>query len=501
MGPSRFATIPDDPPILGRYRVYGDLAAGGMATVHFAKLIGAAGFSRVVALKRLHRHLATEAQFRAMFLDEARLSARVNHPNVARTLDVIDDGDDVVIVMEYVAGESLSRAVAGARERMPVAVAVAIMVGVLNGLHAAHEARDARGAPLAIVHRDVSPQNILVGVDGAAHVIDFGIAKAASRLTSTTDGVAKGKRRYMAPEQLLGETVSRATDVYSAGVVLWELLAGAPLFDGRESEGMVARAMADVTRGPSTVADDVPPALDAIVLRALDRTPRARFATARAMAEELVAAVSPAKPEEVAAWLDHVAGHSLELAEERVARIERHEPIAEVLPSASTRSLEGLARPAPRSTDEVPTVAMPMPRRPWIARMGVGAVALVALAVVAFFLSGGLWEGRARVSPEVQLGGAALSASPSSSPSTAPVPAASDVAAPPRAPSGAAASPAAPSLGSATASAAATHPAVIAPRAPRPPTSAGTLPAPALCSPPFFFDAAGLKIYKPECFH
>ena len=334
MSSSRLATIPDDPPIIGRYRVYGDLAAGGMASVHFAKLIGAAGFSRVVALKRLHRHLAAEPQFRAMLLDEARLSARVNHPNVVRTLDVIDDGDDVVIVMEYVPGESLARAVAGASggARVPVDVAVAIMVGVLNGLHAAHEARDAHGTPLAIVHRDVSPQNILIGVDGAAHVIDFGIAKAASRLTSTTDGVTKGKQRYMAPEQLLGETVSRATDVYSAGVVLWELLAGAPLFGGPEAEGIVTRALTDVTRAPSAVADGILPGLDAIVLRALVRTPRARFATARAMAEELAAAVSPATPAEVAAWLHRVVGDALELTEERVARIERHEPTGEGTP-------------------------------------------------------------------------------------------------------------------------------------------------------------------------
>jgi serine/threonine protein kinase len=499
MSSSRFASLPDDPPIIGRYRVYGDLAAGGMATVHFAKLMGAAGFARVVALKRLHRHLASEPQFRAMLLDEARLSARVNHPNVVRTLDVIDDGDDVVIVMEYVPGESLARAASLARdrERVPMDVAVAIVVGVLNGLHAAHEARDASGAPLAIVHRDVSPQNILIGVDGAAHVIDFGIAKAASRLTSTTDGVAKGKRRYMAPEQLLGETVSRATDVYSAGVVLWELLAGAPLFDGPEAEGIIARATTDVTRAPSSAVAGVPEALDAIVLRALARTPRARFATARAMAEDLARALSPATPDAVAAWLHRVAGDAVEIAEERVALIERHEPREEIRSSvASARSLEGLAM-------------APAPRSPWYAsaRARTTAVALAALGIAVFFIAGGLGPRSARRSPDVQVGAAQSPASLWPSSSAAPSAewtAASDVALAVHAPSSAAAPTAAPDplrvLGAPlAASTKALSPS--APRAPRSAPSAGTSPAQALCSPPFSFDADGHKIYKPECFH
>src|SRR5262245_51026591 len=170
--------------VIGRYALHGELASGGMATVHLGRLLGPVGFSRTVAIKRLHAQYAQDPEFVSMFLDEARLAARIRHPNVVPTLDVVATSGELFLVMEYVPGESLSRLARAARdrmERMPPRIVSAIMSGVLHGLHAAHEAKSERGEPLGIVHRDVSPQNVLVGTDGVARVLDFGVAKAAGR--------------------------------------------------------------------------------------------------------------------------------------------------------------------------------------------------------------------------------------------------------------------------------------------------------------------------------
>src|ERR1700733_14777693 len=182
--------------ILGRYALYDEIAAGGMATVHLGRLIGPVGFSRTVAIKRLHQQYAKNPEFVAMFLDEARLAARIRHPNVVPTVDVVAMEEELFLVMEYIQGESLSRlfrAASVAAAPIPRSVAVTIMAGVLHGLHAAHEAKTEHGQPLDIVHRDVSPQNVLVGVDGVARVLDFGVAKAAHRVQTTQDGRIKGK--------------------------------------------------------------------------------------------------------------------------------------------------------------------------------------------------------------------------------------------------------------------------------------------------------------------
>ncbi|MDB4938529.1 MAG: protein kinase, partial [Labilithrix sp.] len=310
----------------GRYRVCDEIATGGMATVHLGCLVGPAAFLRVVALKRLHPHLARSSDFRAMLLDEARLAARVEHPNVIRTIEVIDDGDEIAIVMDHVLGVSLAEALRAARTHahVPVDVASGIVIGALLGLHAAHEATGADGAPLGIVHRDVSPENVLVGADGVPRLVDFGIARARSRLATTEDGSTKGKRGYMAPEQLLGDPVGRETDVYGAGVVLWEILAGERLFPSDEGRGAIARRVAeDVTQRAGEKRDDVPAALDAAILRALATKPSDRFPTARAMADEIAATVAPASRERIASWLDETCGHTIELLGERVARVER----------------------------------------------------------------------------------------------------------------------------------------------------------------------------------
>src|SRR5581483_5010714 len=179
-----------------RYVLSAVIGRGGMARVHLGRLIGADGFSRVVAIKRLHPHLAEDKVFARAFIDEARLASRVRHPNVVQTLDVAREGDELLLVMEYVPGASLATLTRIAQERgepIPPKIIAAILSGALIGLHAAHDAEDERGEPLHLVHRDVSPQNILVGADGITRVLDFGIAKAAGRLQTTMDGNIKGK--------------------------------------------------------------------------------------------------------------------------------------------------------------------------------------------------------------------------------------------------------------------------------------------------------------------
>ncbi|MCL2451049.1 MAG: serine/threonine protein kinase, partial [Polyangiaceae bacterium] len=272
--------------VLGRYALYDEIAAGGMATVHIGRLLGPVGFSRTVAIKRLHAQFAKDPEFVSMFLDEARLAARVRHPNVIGTLDVVALSGELFLVMEYVPGESFARLWRAARDSgrpIPVPTAVAIIVAVLEGLHAAHEATNDRGEPLGLVHRDVSPHNILVGTDGIARVLDFGVAKAAGRLQTTRDGQLKGKISYMAPEQVQG-VVDRTTDVYAASVVLWEALTGHRLFFAENEARTLANVLYPKVDPPSRLARGVSATLDAIVLKGLSANPAHRYATAREMA-------------------------------------------------------------------------------------------------------------------------------------------------------------------------------------------------------------------------
>ena len=275
------------PPLIGgRYLLGEQFAAGGMGTVHLGRIVGASGFSRVVAIKRLFPGFATDASFRQMLLDEARFAARIRQPNVVPILDVVEAERDLYVVMEYVHGLPL----AGVLERtigtpMPVEIAVAITEAVLFGLHAAHEARDEDGTALGIVHRDVSPQNILVGADGVPRLIDFGIAKAATRIQVTDPGTLKGKAGYMAPEQLLHEPVARHADLFSASVVLWEMLANRRLFPFDVGERV--RRAAEPPISPCRDRAGIDATLDEIVLRGLARDPARRFPTAEAMALEL----------------------------------------------------------------------------------------------------------------------------------------------------------------------------------------------------------------------
>jgi ABC-type multidrug transport system ATPase subunit len=310
----------------GRYTIYDEIASGGMATVHLGKARGAFGFSSTVAIKRLFPQLAKDPEFVAMFLDEARLASRVRHPNVVSVLDVLSEAGELCLVMEYVEGESLSvlsRALREARQPIPIPIAVAVTSSILHGLHAAHQATDPLGVPLGLVHRDVSPQNVIVGVDGVARLIDFGIAKAAGRSSVSRDGQLKGKIPYMAPEQIQGGVVGHRTDIYGAAVILWELLAGDRLFDG-ETQGLVlGRVLDDVVHAPSEFNPLVSAELDALTLRGLSRDGAQRFESARAFALQLEAVVRPAMAAEISEWVHSIAGPALATRSEKLARMER----------------------------------------------------------------------------------------------------------------------------------------------------------------------------------
>jgi serine/threonine protein kinase len=332
---------------VGRYALHGELASGGMATVHFGRLLGPAGFSRTVAVKRLHAHLAKDPEFVSMFLDEARLAARVRHPNVVPTLDVVAVEDELFLVMDYVPGESLARLIKAARVDdaiMPLPIVSAIVAGALHGLHAAHEATNERGEPLDLVHRDVSPQNVLVGVDGIARVLDFGIAKAAGRLHTTRDGRLKGKLAYMAPEQLRQGIVDRRTDIYAAGVILWELLTDQRLHEASTEAEMLTRVLEARIEPPSTRRADVPRALDEITMRALAKNPSERFGTARQMARAIEACVPSAGAGEVGEWVERIAMDALDQRARIVASIETSDVgPSKVAPRETKRSRVGIA--------------------------------------------------------------------------------------------------------------------------------------------------------------
>jgi serine/threonine-protein kinase len=268
---------------LGRYEVLAQLASGGMATVYAARAQGVAGFERLVAIKVLHPHLAHDDEFISMFLDEARLAARIRHPNVVPTVDISDSqGDGYFLVMEYIEGDhfgSLLREAARAGKNVAPGVALRVVVDALEGLGAAHTLADADGRPLGIVHRDISPHNILVGTDGVGRITDFGVAKAEVRLSSTRDGQFKGKLAYMAPEQASSGFADQRSDLFGMGVVLWEALVGRRLFKAENNGELLNRLLYAAIPPPSEYVPELAP-LDAVLAKALERDADARFQTA-----------------------------------------------------------------------------------------------------------------------------------------------------------------------------------------------------------------------------
>jgi eukaryotic-like serine/threonine-protein kinase len=417
---------------IGRYSLYGEIASGGMATVYVGRLNAAGGFGRIVAIKRLHAQLARDPEFVSMFLDEARLAARIHHPNVVSTLDVVQSEDELFVVMDYIRGESLSRlarTLEESGERIPIPVVTAIMGGMLQGLHAAHVAKDERGEPLGIVHRDVSPQNVLVGEDGVARVLDFGVAKAASRLQQTREGQLKGKLGYMSPEQISEHEVTAQSDIYAAGIVLWEALCGRFLFRGKSDGETLHRIVEREVVAPSGHNAAVSAALDAVVLRALALEPEKRFATARDMAIALDAAVRGASIMEVGEWVQRTAASTLQSRHKMVHDIESGSVDSlsgfPVIPSGLLGEGSGSAPRSARSGGQLGTAVtvhsrtQASPLRPRSRRwLGLGAVALIAGVALGFVLkqrTGATGDG-ALLPPPVPCATSAASAPPTSNP-------------------------------------------------------------------------------------
>jgi serine/threonine-protein kinase len=417
-----------------------------MASVHFGRLNGPVGFRRTVAIKRMLQAFAGSPQARAMLIDEARVAARISHANVVQTLDVVEEGDELFLVLEYVHGQSLERLLARAKElgqRPPVRVVTAVLVGALRGLHAAHDARGEDGKPLELVHRDLSPHNVIVDVNGVSRVLDFGIARARGRLQSTGDGQLKGKLAYLAPEQVHGDS-SRRSDLFAAGVVLWEALAGRQLFQGETEAALLSQVLRCQVPKLSAKGVDAP-ALQKVLERALEREPEARFATAAEFADALEAC-GVASQGEVAAWVNALVGEGLAARAKEVDALDSLEVEA--------------AAPSPKARSRWPVVVA-------IASAGVVAAAL-------WWTLRGPVEGVQALSPTLSPAGEreTVVAVPAPAPAPVPVPVADPVSVP-----------------------------VVKPKPPRPVATPPVVkPATkAGCDPPWLIDADGVKRFKVEC--
>jgi serine/threonine-protein kinase len=306
------------PQRVGRYDLVARVGGGGMATVWLARTTSDEGRISLAAIKLMHPHLGCDPDFVRMFLDEARLAAGVQHPNVVGIHELAAEQAALFTVMDYIAGDSLAAVQATAvalKRAIPSRIVMRVMIDALRGLHAAHEACDEQGRPLELVHRDVSPQNILIGVDGMARLTDFGIARAQGRLAFTLPGMLKGKLPFMAPEHIEGKTLDRRADVYAAAVTLWENLALRRLFPHRASFEEARRTVhTTVYRPVAPYAPEAPAGIDAVIARGLATDLDDRFATAAEFADALTAIAGDqiASAEEVGRFMGAVARTKLE---------------------------------------------------------------------------------------------------------------------------------------------------------------------------------------------
>lgn len=277
----------------GRYQIVGHLATGGMAEVLLGKLVGPSGFERAVVIKRILPQLARQPAFVKMFLDEARIAAGIRHPNVIDVHELGSEGDQLYLVMEYLEGEPaewLLRRLAARDRRLNPALCAHIIAEACAGLHAAHELKDADGRPQSLVHRDVSPHNIFLTYEGHVKVLDFGIAKVTHRESMTDAGLRKGKWAYMSPEQIRGEPLDRRSDVFSLGVVLFELSTSRRLFSRKDRDAAARAGTDQPITPPSHAVPGYPAWLEAIVLRALSPMREDRFGSAAEMRREILVA-------------------------------------------------------------------------------------------------------------------------------------------------------------------------------------------------------------------
>ncbi len=324
------------------YRRLRPLASGGMGRVDLA-VRREARFSRLCAIKRLHQHLREDAEVRAMFLDEARIAGLIRHPNVISVVDLGEDEEGPFLVMEYVDGVAVGAIIERAVESgqaVPLEVALRIAQHAALGLHAAHDLMAPDGTPLSLVHRDVSPHNIIVGFDGIARVTDFGIAKALGRLSRTSTGILKGKLGYMSPEQLRFRSPDRRSDLFSLGVVLFELLAARRLYPGKLGEASALRILEEPPPDLLEFREDAPPELVGLMFELLAKDPAQRPADARSVAQRLdtilLDIVSTGERTDTSEYLERLFGAArLELEREVSAALKALESTAESTPPPS----------------------------------------------------------------------------------------------------------------------------------------------------------------------
>ena len=313
------------PERLGAYELLLELAAGGMATVHLARAVDRRQGPPLVAVKRPHRHLQGDKTFLAMLVDEARIASAIHHPNVVGVHELGFDSGMPFIVMDYVEGTSLAelrRELSAIGRAIDVRVAVRIVLDALSGLHAAHELKDDNGKSLHIIHRDVSPHNVLIGCDGRSHITDFGIAKAEDRIQVTRTHEVKGKLAYLAPERIDKRRICTVqSDVFSMAVVLWESFAGRRLFRGEEAVDILQEVMTAHIPTPKQIGVQIPQALDDVIARALSRDLETRYATAEEFAQAIERAAGPEQVGthgDVARLMEAIFGPRMALRQEQV---------------------------------------------------------------------------------------------------------------------------------------------------------------------------------------
>jgi eukaryotic-like serine/threonine-protein kinase len=384
-------------PRIGRYEVLGELAVGGMAEILLGRLTGPSGFERLVVIKRALTHLAKDPDYVTMFFEEARTVARIRHRNVVQVHELDQDLDDLFLAMEYLEGESvggLLRRLWAKSTSIDPFLAAYIVAEACRGLHAAHELADEHGAPLGLVHRDVSPQNLFVTYEGTVKVLDFGIAKVANRSTQTEPGQIKGKFAYMSPEQCNGKQLDRRSDIFSMGIVLYELVTGRRLF-AHETEMLTLRAICEApVAPPSRAAPGTPPMIDEVCLTALARPRDERYASCAEMSRQLLDAMRAMgrteDPEQALAALMHQLYP--DRIEEKRELVRRARLGAEITSPPSAESDENIELPRAEEGTQLTTVtaAPAPPRKAWSARTTAGVVT-VAVALVAAGAAGGRW--------------------------------------------------------------------------------------------------------------
>ncbi|MCH9685215.1 MAG: protein kinase [Deltaproteobacteria bacterium] len=356
--PSGTTVAPIDPPsrvgpepvMVGDYELIDEIASGGMGKVLLAQRHTEFGFQRLFALKMMHPHMVQDEDLRGMFLDEAALASRIHHPNVAAIVDLGVDDDRPFVVIQYVEGCSFYQLQRGWEGPRPIAMVLPILIDTLAGLQAAHELTDDDGNPLRFIHRDVSPENILVGVDGIARITDFGVAKARGRITCTRKGVRKGKLLYLAPEQLLeSPDMDARVDVFAAGVVLWNALTGKRLFSAESPAGIMRNILEADIPPPSSLDSRINGCLDEICLRALARDPQERYPSARAMADDLRAFGTEygllAPTYEIGHWVEVAAGEGLRARRRTIQRKRQVSSVSRVMGSLTPADTPAQARP------------------------------------------------------------------------------------------------------------------------------------------------------------